>query len=83
MCASSFMASQTLADFVVGYRNKIGHALHELDPTFRAFTLENPDIKNLVRELDVHRIPQVIQSMVRPLCTPPSAVKLTSEPGHL
>ncbi|KAL8292185.1 hypothetical protein RQP46_001651 [Phenoliferia psychrophenolica] len=44
--------------------NKIGHALHELDPSFRAFTLENPDVVNLVRELDAHRIPQVIQSMV-------------------
>ncbi|KAK4706096.1 phytanoyl-CoA hydroxylase, partial [Phenoliferia sp. Uapishka_3] len=44
--------------------NKIGHALHELDPAFRTFTLENPDIKNLVRELDLHRDPRVIQSMV-------------------
>lgn len=31
--------------------NKIGHALHELDPVFRAFTLENEKIKSIARAL--------------------------------
>jgi len=44
--------------------NKIGHALHELDPTFRRITLENDRIKDLVRDLDFHRDPVALQSMV-------------------
>ncbi|KAM0753900.1 phytanoyl-CoA dioxygenase [Meredithblackwellia eburnea MCA 4105] len=44
--------------------NKIGHALHELDPTFREFTLDNKSLKNVVNDIAVHRDPRVIQSMV-------------------
>ncbi|EPQ57435.1 phytanoyl-CoA dioxygenase [Gloeophyllum trabeum ATCC 11539] len=44
--------------------NKIGHALHELDPVFRSVTLENPKMKALVRDLKFHRNPVALQSMV-------------------
>lgn len=44
--------------------NKIGHALHELDPEFRRVTLENDKIKTLVRELGFHHDPVALQSMV-------------------
>lgn len=37
--------------------NKIGHALHELDPAFKAITLENEAVKSVVRDLDLHRDP--------------------------
>jgi len=44
--------------------NKIGHALHELDPLFRKVTLENWHIKQLVRDLKFHHDPVALQSMV-------------------
>ncbi|KAF9516634.1 hypothetical protein BS47DRAFT_1340514 [Hydnum rufescens UP504] len=44
--------------------NKMGHALHELDPIFRSVTLENPRLQQLVLELGFHRSPLVLQSMV-------------------
>ncbi|KAF5351648.1 hypothetical protein D9756_007736 [Leucocoprinus leucothites] len=44
--------------------NKIGHALHELDPLFRKITLENDRLKSLVRDLKFHRDPVALQSMV-------------------
>jgi len=44
--------------------NKIGHGLHELDPVFRAVTLENDKLKSLVRDLKFHEDPRVLQSMV-------------------
>ncbi|TFK54361.1 phytanoyl-CoA dioxygenase [Heliocybe sulcata] len=44
--------------------NKIGHALHELDPLYRSVTLENPKMKALVRDLKFHRDPVALQSMV-------------------
>ncbi|KAG6811142.1 hypothetical protein H0H92_008797 [Tricholoma furcatifolium] len=37
--------------------NKIGHALHELDPVFRKVTLENEKLKTLVKDLRFHRDP--------------------------
>ncbi|KAG6832839.1 hypothetical protein H0H87_000193 [Tephrocybe sp. NHM501043] len=37
--------------------NKIGHALHELDPAFRKVTLENEKLKSLVKDLKFHRDP--------------------------
>lgn len=44
--------------------NKIGHALHELDPVFRRVTLENPKLKTLAKQLRFHEDPRVLQSMV-------------------
>ncbi|KAG6840686.1 hypothetical protein C0991_005045 [Blastosporella zonata] len=44
--------------------NKIGHALHELDPIFRKVTLENEKLRRLVRDLKFHREPVALQSMV-------------------
>ncbi|KAF8210197.1 phytanoyl-CoA dioxygenase [Mycena galopus ATCC 62051] len=44
--------------------NKIGHALHELDPAFRKVTLENDRMRTLVRDLQFHRDPVALQSMV-------------------
>ncbi|KAL5485135.1 hypothetical protein ACEPAI_7777 [Sanghuangporus weigelae] len=44
--------------------NKIGHALHELDPAFRKVTLENDRVKALVRDLNFHKDPVALQSMV-------------------
>ncbi|KAF4620681.1 hypothetical protein D9613_000217 [Agrocybe pediades] len=44
--------------------NKIGHALHELDPAFRKVTLENERLRALVRDLKFHRDPVALQSMV-------------------
>lgn len=44
--------------------NKIGHALHELDPAFRRVTLENERLRSLVRKLKFHRDPVALQSMV-------------------
>lgn len=44
--------------------NKIGHALHELDDVYRDFTLENDDLITLVKELEFHKDPRVIQSMI-------------------
>ncbi|CAG8453040.1 9395_t:CDS:2 [Acaulospora colombiana] len=39
--------------------NKIGHALHELDPVFRDVTLNNPKLKALARDLKFHSNPLV------------------------
>jgi len=44
--------------------NKIGHALHELDPAFRKVTLENERLRALVRDLKFHKDPVALQSMV-------------------
>ncbi|KAG2055725.1 phytanoyl-CoA dioxygenase [Suillus hirtellus] len=44
--------------------NKIGHALHELDPVFRKVTLENDRLKALARDLRFHHDPVALQSMV-------------------
>ncbi|EDR11956.1 uncharacterized protein LACBIDRAFT_246865, partial [Laccaria bicolor S238N-H82] len=44
--------------------NKIGHALHELDPVFRKVTLENESLRALARDLKFHRDPVALQSMV-------------------
>ena len=44
--------------------NKIGHALHELDPEFRRVTLENPRVRQIVKDLDRHRDPRALQSML-------------------
>jgi hypothetical protein len=44
--------------------NKIGHALHELDPAFRKVTLENDRLQALVRDLKFHQDPVALQSMV-------------------
>ncbi|KDQ21555.1 hypothetical protein BOTBODRAFT_25992 [Botryobasidium botryosum FD-172 SS1] len=49
--------------------NKIGHALHEIDPVFREFTLENEKLRALARDLAFHRDPEVLQSMV--ICKQP------------
>ncbi|KAG6861905.1 hypothetical protein C0995_009855 [Termitomyces sp. Mi166 len=37
--------------------NKIGHALHELDPVFRKVTLQNERLQTLVKDLRFHRDP--------------------------
>jgi len=44
--------------------NKIGHALHELDPAFHRVTLENQRLKDLVMDLNFHKDPVALQSMV-------------------
>ncbi|KAG8914736.1 hypothetical protein FRC00_011224 [Tulasnella sp. 408] len=44
--------------------NKIGHALHELDPTFRRITLQNERLKALAKDLQFHKDPEVLQSML-------------------
>ncbi|KAF7983775.1 hypothetical protein HWV62_18982 [Athelia sp. TMB] len=44
--------------------NKIGHALHELDPEFRKVTLENEKLRSLARDLKFHHDPVALQSMV-------------------
>ncbi|KAG8828946.1 hypothetical protein FRC17_007291 [Serendipita sp. 399] len=49
--------------------NKIGHALHELDPVFRDVTLNNPRLKAIARDLQFHSNPLVLQSMV--ICKQP------------
>ncbi|KAF5348736.1 hypothetical protein D9758_006810 [Tetrapyrgos nigripes] len=49
--------------------NKIGHALHELDPLFRKVTLENEKVKAVVRDLEFHVDPVALQSMV--ICKQP------------
>jgi hypothetical protein len=49
--------------------NKVGHALHELDDRFRAFSLESERLKTLAKELDYHKNPRVLQSMV--ICKQP------------
>jgi len=42
--------------------NKIGHALHDLEPTFERFSYQ-PHLANLVRQLEIAE-PQLIQSML-------------------
>ncbi|PCH43722.1 PhyH-domain-containing protein [Wolfiporia cocos MD-104 SS10] len=49
--------------------NKIGHGLHEIDPVFRAITLENDSMKAVVRDLQFHHDPVALQSMV--ICKQP------------
>jgi len=44
--------------------NKIGHALHELDPVFRNATLDNDHLTSIARDLKFHQTPSVLQSMV-------------------
>jgi len=44
--------------------NKIGHALHEMDPAFKKVTLRNERIKSVVRDLRFHKDPVALQSMV-------------------
>lgn len=44
--------------------NKIGHALHELDPVFRKVTLQNERLRTLVTDLKFHKDPVALQSMV-------------------
>ncbi|KAJ7072357.1 phytanoyl-CoA dioxygenase, partial [Mycena amicta] len=44
--------------------NKIGHGLHQLEPIFRKVTLENERMCALVRDLQFHRDPLALQSMV-------------------
>lgn len=44
--------------------NKIAHGLHELDPAFRKITLENPKMRDVVRDLAFHKDPVALQSMV-------------------
>ncbi|KAG8877394.1 hypothetical protein FRB97_003435 [Tulasnella sp. 331] len=39
--------------------NKIGHALHELDPIFRRVTLKNERLRSLARDLKFHKDPVV------------------------
>lgn len=49
--------------------NKIGHALHQLDPVFRRITLENERMRAVVRDLKFHHNPVALQSMV--ICKQP------------
>ncbi|KAI0036856.1 phytanoyl-CoA dioxygenase [Vararia minispora EC-137] len=44
--------------------NKVGHALHKLDPAFRRVTLENQKVNAVVRDLQFHHDPLALQSMV-------------------
>ncbi|KAF8415959.1 hypothetical protein L210DRAFT_3463284 [Boletus edulis BED1] len=44
--------------------NKIGHALHVLDPVFREVTLENVKLKAIARDLKFHHDPVALQSML-------------------
>lgn len=49
--------------------NKVGHMLHELDPVFHQFSLNNPRLKQLARDLEYHKDPEVLQSMI--ICKQP------------
>ncbi|CEL54154.1 Phytanoyl-CoA dioxygenase domain-containing protein 1 OS=Bos taurus GN=PHYHD1 PE=2 SV=1 [Rhizoctonia solani AG-1 IB] len=49
--------------------NKIGHGLHELDPIFHKFTMENEKLRQLARDIAFHQDPEVLQSMV--ICKQP------------
>jgi len=44
--------------------NKIGHALHMVDPVFRNVTLENEKLKAVARDLRFHHDPVALQSML-------------------
>jgi hypothetical protein len=48
--------------------NKLGHALHALDPAFRELTF-SPSVQAVERALGVHSQPVVPQSMV--ICKQP------------
>ncbi|CAG8772656.1 4922_t:CDS:2, partial [Ambispora leptoticha] len=43
--------------------NKIGHALHELDPDFKNFSLNNKSIHQIAKNLCLKN-PQILQSML-------------------
>jgi len=58
---NAFNADGTLRQSKERSINKIGHALHDLDPVFDEFS-RRPNIKNLVRELGVSD-PLLLQSM--------------------
>src|SRR6185369_10136370 len=58
---NAFNADGTLRQSKERSINKIGHALHDLDPVFEEFS-RRPNIKNLVRELGVSD-PLLLQSM--------------------
>jgi phytanoyl-CoA hydroxylase len=49
--------------------NKIGHALAPLNSIFRKYTLEDPKIAKLARDLGEHANPRVLQSMI--ICKQP------------
>ncbi|ORX40573.1 hypothetical protein BD324DRAFT_611331 [Kockovaella imperatae] len=49
--------------------NKIGHALAQLDPVFRKYTLENEKVANVAKDLGYHQSPRVLQSMI--ICKQP------------
>lgn len=49
--------------------NKLGHALHELNPVYRKFSLENARLRELARDLEYHKNPLVLQSMI--ICPSP------------
>lgn len=49
--------------------NKVGHALHELDDLYRAFSLQNDRLRQVARELHYHKDPRVLQSMI--ICKQP------------
>eukprot|EP01090_Pellita_catalonica_P010661 TRINITY_DN22094_c0_g1_i1.p1 TRINITY_DN22094_c0_g1~~TRINITY_DN22094_c0_g1_i1.p1 ORF type:complete len:309 (-),score=44.10 TRINITY_DN22094_c0_g1_i1:756-1649(-) len=42
--------------------NKVGHALHNLDPTFKAF-VQSPTLKGIAQDLMNHKDPRLLQSM--------------------
>ena len=44
--------------------NKLGHGLHELNPTYRKFSLENESLRELAKDLEYHKNPLVLQSMI-------------------
>ncbi|EJD03054.1 phytanoyl-CoA dioxygenase [Fomitiporia mediterranea MF3/22] len=59
--------------------NKIGHALHELDPAFRKVTLENERVKALVRDLRFHKDP-VAQTGLSPVSEHNDSTFLYTDP---
>lgn len=58
---NAFLADGTLRQSKEQSINKIGHALHDLDPTFSQFS-RTPQIESLVRELRINQ-PLLVQSM--------------------
>ena len=58
----AFDASGKLKTDLFHSLNKIGHALHDLDPVFNAFT-RSPQMKELANELELHDY-LIIQSMM-------------------
>ena len=57
----AFLPNGTLKQSKEHSINKIGHALHELDPVFRAFS-HSSQIRELVADLEIEE-PQLVQSM--------------------